>query len=165
MQITSCPLKHNGEDNIGWDCFFMLWTLFFLNTTFRIKGDRYANFILTEYLIIEKVFLNQNELCLIRLLQPHVINELRFGHTDLFQGIGCLDGVYHIKIDPTVPPVVYSPRKIPFALKDKFKDELCRMEKIGVIDKDTEPSECVNSIVVIEKKNGNIRICLDPRAL
>ena len=86
-------------------------------------------------------------------------------YTDVFQGLGCLDGDYHIKVDPSVPPVVYPARKIPFAIKDKFKDELCRMEKIGAITKVTEPSEWVSSIVVTEKKNGNLRICLDPRAL
>ncbi|CAB4019878.1 Hypothetical predicted protein, partial [Paramuricea clavata] len=84
---------------------------------------------------------------------------------DVFQGLGGLDGDYHIKVDPLVPPVVYPARKIPFAIKDKFKDELCRIEKIGAITKVTEPSEWVNSIVVTEKKNGNLRICLDPRAL
>ena len=86
-------------------------------------------------------------------------------YTDVFQGLGCLDGDYHIKVDPSVPPVVYPARKIPFAIKDKFKDELCRMEKIGAITKVTEPSEWVNSIVVTEKKNRNLRICLDPGAL
>ncbi|CAB3979511.1 Hypothetical predicted protein [Paramuricea clavata] len=86
-------------------------------------------------------------------------------YTDVFQGLGCLDGDYHIKVDPLVPPVVYPARKIPFAIKDKFKDELCQMAKIGAITKVTEPSEWVNSIVVTEKKNGNLRICLDPRAL
>ena len=39
------------------------------------------------------------------------------------------------------------------------------MEKIGAITKVTEPSEWVNSIVVTEKKHGNLRICLYPRAL
>jgi hypothetical protein len=36
------------------------------------------------------------------------------------------------------------------------------MEKFTKV---TGPSEWVNSIVVTEKKNENLRICLDPRAL
>ena len=83
-------------------------------------------------------------------------------YTDVFQGLGCPDGDYHIKVDTSVPPVVYPACKIPFSIKDKFKDELCRMEKFTKV---TGPSEWVNSIVVTEKKNENLRICLDPRAL
>ena len=39
------------------------------------------------------------------------------------------------------------------------------MEKIDVITKVTEPTEWVNSVVVTEKKNGKVRVCLDPRDL
>ena len=38
-------------------------------------------------------------------------------YADVFQGLGCLDGDYHIKIDPAVSPVVHPPRRVPFALK------------------------------------------------
>ena len=83
----------------------------------------------------------------------------------MFEGIGCLEGSYHIKIDPSIPPVVNPPRKIPFAMRDKIKAELDRMERLNIITKVIEPSEWVNSIVVTEKKNGSVRICLDPRNL
>ena len=39
------------------------------------------------------------------------------------------------------------------------------MEKIDVITKVTEPTEWVNSVVVTEKKNGKVKVCLDPRDL
>ena len=39
------------------------------------------------------------------------------------------------------------------------------MEKIDVITKVTEPTKWVNSVVVREKKNVKVRVCLDPRDL
>ena len=39
------------------------------------------------------------------------------------------------------------------------------MEKIGVIRKIDEPIEWVNSMVMVEKPSGGLRICLDPRDL
>jgi hypothetical protein len=39
------------------------------------------------------------------------------------------------------------------------------MEKTGVITRVDEPTEWVNSLVVVEKPNGQLRLCLDPRDL
>ena len=39
------------------------------------------------------------------------------------------------------------------------------MEESGIIQKVDQPTEWVNSMVVVEKKNGSVRICLDPREL
>ena len=86
-------------------------------------------------------------------------------HSEVFRGLGLFPGECKIHIDPLVTPVVHPPRKIPVALHDKVKNELSRMEKLGVITKVTEPTEWVSSMVVAEKSNGDIRICLDPRDL
>ena len=81
----------------------------------------------------------------------------------MFDGIGCLEGTYRIKIDPTVSPVVHPPRKIPCTQREKVKEELDRMEKLGVIRKAKEPTEWVSSLLGVEKPNGKVRLCLDPR--
>ncbi|XP_053326251.1 uncharacterized protein K02A2.6-like [Spea bombifrons] len=86
-------------------------------------------------------------------------------YRDLFNGLGCLPGEHTIRIDKTVPPVVHPCRKVPFALQDQLKAELDRMESMGVIAKIDEPTEWVNSLVIVDKKNGKLRICLDPRDL
>ena len=84
---------------------------------------------------------------------------------DCFDEIGTLPRVHHIVIDKSVPPVVHAARKIPFALKDKLKEELDRMIRMNIIEPVTEPTEWVSQLVIVEKSNGNLRICLDPRNL
>ncbi|KAL9987237.1 hypothetical protein ACROYT_G001509 [Oculina patagonica] len=61
------------------------------------------------------------------------VNEILKKYEDVFDGIGCLEGTYQIKIDPNVSPVVHPPRKIPFTQREKVKEELDRMEKLSVI--------------------------------
>jgi len=39
------------------------------------------------------------------------------------------------------------------------------MEKLGVIVRQEEPTEWVNSLVVVQKPNGAVRLCIDPRDL
>ena len=39
------------------------------------------------------------------------------------------------------------------------------MEQLGAIEKVDQPTEWVNSIVIVEKEDGNLRICLDPKDL
>ena len=84
---------------------------------------------------------------------------------DLFEGLGELEGEHHIEINPEVKPVIHPPRKVPFTLLPKLKQELERMEQLGAIEKVDQPTEWVNSIVIVEKPDGNLRICLDPKDL
>jgi hypothetical protein len=86
-------------------------------------------------------------------------------YPDLFKGLGYLPGTHTIRVDETITPVVHPPRKIPIALKDRVKAELDRMEEIGVIVKQHEPTKWVNSMVTVQKPKGKIRICIDPRDL
>ncbi|XP_062611128.1 uncharacterized protein K02A2.6-like [Saccostrea cucullata] len=83
-------------------------------------------------------------------------------NNDLFEGLGCLPGEQKLSIDPDITPVVSPCRKIPFALHEKLKDELKRMEDMGVICKETEYTDWVSPIVIVLKKDGKIRVCLDP---
>lgn len=85
-------------------------------------------------------------------------------YNDLFDGLGCLPGQHHIQIDHTVTPVVHAPRKIPVALRERVVKELQRMESMGVIARQTEPTEWVNSMVTVVTPK-KIRICMDPKDL
>jgi hypothetical protein len=39
------------------------------------------------------------------------------------------------------------------------------MESLGVVEAVDEPTEWVNSMVVVSKPNGDLRVCLDPKDL
>ena len=39
------------------------------------------------------------------------------------------------------------------------------MEKLDIIERVFEPTEMVNSLVVVQKPNGKLRVCLDPKDL
>lgn len=86
-------------------------------------------------------------------------------YQDIFEGIGCLPGECEIHLRSDAIPVVHPPRRVPIALSDKLKAELLRMESLGVITKVTEPTDWVNSLVTVEKPDGSLRICLDPKHL
>ena len=86
-------------------------------------------------------------------------------YMDLFEGLGCMPDTYSIKVDPSVKPVIHPPRKVPISMKEKVKKELLRMESEGVIKKQTEPTDWVNSMVVVPKPTGKVRICIGPRDL
>ena len=58
--------------------------------------------------------------------------------------------------------MVHVPRRVPLGLRDRLKSELDKEESLGVIVKVDEPTDWVNSITIVEKKNGLLRICLDP---
>lgn len=84
---------------------------------------------------------------------------------DIFKGIGNFPGECKIHVDPSVEPVVHPPRRVPVAVRDRLKAELDRMESLNIITKVTEPTNWVNSLVVVEKSSGNLRVCLDPQDL
>jgi hypothetical protein len=86
-------------------------------------------------------------------------------YSDVFEGTGCLPGVYRLETDPSVKPVVHPPRKIPIALRDKLKIELDRLTDRKIIVPVTEPTQWVNDLVIVEKSNSKLHICLDPRDL
>ncbi|XP_053376863.1 uncharacterized protein K02A2.6-like [Mercenaria mercenaria] len=96
----------------------------------------------------------------------HPIKESVLGqYPDIFQGIGQLPGECQIHLREDATPVIHPPRKVPIAIKDKLKAELDHMESQDIIAKVTEPTEWVNSLVTVEKSNGSLRICLDPKDL
>ena len=78
-------------------------------------------------------------------------------------------GRYHkpvkIKLKPTAYPVQFSARRLPYKLRDQVKAELANMIKFGIIEPVAEATEWVHPMLIVHKKNGAIRICLDPRVL
>ena len=83
-------------------------------------------------------------------------------YTDVFKGLGLIKSDATIHIDKTIPPVIDPPGKIPYAIQ--VHAEIKRMLQLGVIVKQMEPTEWVNSITIV-RKPSKIRICLDPTKL
>jgi len=96
---------------------------------------------------------------------PATKTELLNRYATVFQGLGQFPGLHHIHTDPSVSPVIHGCRKIPYAVHDRLKGTLDELEKTGVISKVSKPTAWVSSLCITEKKNGALRICLDPRDL
>ena len=56
-------------------------------------------------------------------------------YADLFKGLGKIEGKLHLEFDETVTPVVMPPRRVPVAVKGKLREELDRLESLGVLEK------------------------------
>ena len=88
-------------------------------------------------------------------------------HQTVFHGIGKLkDKQITLSIDKEVKPVAQQTRRIPFHVRAKVELELQKLEKQDIIEKvpDTEHTDWVSPIVVVPKKDGRIRMCVDMRA-
>ena len=76
-----------------------------------------------------------------------------------------LEGTYHISFDSTHVPEQHIPRRIPVAIREQLKNTLEDLTKQGIVEPVTEPAPWISSMVVVTKKNGTLRICIDPKDL
>jgi len=81
------------------------------------------------------------------------------------EGVGKLEGEYHIRLNEDAKPVQHTPRRVPVALRDRLKETLDNLVQQNIITPITKPTPWINSMVVVPKKNGTLRICLDPKDL
>ena len=80
----------------------------------------------------------------------------------IFDGIGKLkDFQFKLHIDETVPPVAQNARRIPFHMRQKVAAALKELEKQDIIEPVEGPTLYISPIVVIPKKDGSVRICVD----
>ena len=80
----------------------------------------------------------------------------------LFTGLGKLEGDYSIQLREDAKPFALSvPRQVAIPLKDRVKEELERMEQLGVIARVDQPTDWCAGMVVVPKQNGKVRICVD----
>ena len=101
------------------------------------------------------------------LMKQTITNHPKCAH--LFSGIGHFKcRPVHITMRQGSVPIPKPPRRVPIAMKEKFKQELDSMEAQGIISKyngrDISP-EWLNSFVIVKKPNGSLHICLDPTDL
>ncbi len=76
--------------------------------------------------------------------------------------LGCAKGFLHkVKISSNVAPVRQKLRRLPLSVRNAVSEELQRLLDLGVIEK-IDASPWVSPIVV-QKKSGGIRMCIDLR--
>ena len=78
---------------------------------------------------------------------------------------GKLPGKVHLQVDPACQPVILPARKVPVSVKEKFKAELQRLQDLEVIAPFDEPTKWVSQFVVAVTKSGELRVCIDLKAL
>ena len=89
---------------------------------------------------------------------PDIIDQYR----DVFEGLGCLEKEYHIEMEPAVSPSQQAPKRVPVALKEQLKEKFDDLTIKGIIKPITEYTAWISNLVVI-KKPGKLRVCIDPK--
>jgi hypothetical protein len=79
--------------------------------------------------------------------------------------LGCIGDPVHLYMNPEAIPVQLPVRKMPLAIVDQVKGELDRLVTEGIIVPVTEPTPWVSALLILTKKDGNIRVCIDPKPL
>ena len=96
---------------------------------------------------------------------------------DCFREIGTLNTTHHIEVREmgtlntthhtegkyNVKPVVTPVQKVPQVLKPKLEKELQQMVNLDNIELFEKPTDWVNGLVIGEKPNEKLHICLDPQ--
>lgn len=84
---------------------------------------------------------------------------------DVFDGFGCFVKNFNIELKDNAKGVVKSARRVAQSLLTPLKIKLDSMCEHGFIEKVDEPSEWVSNLVIREKPNKTLRICIDPQEL
>ena len=91
--------------------------------------------------------------------------EIEEMYPEIFNGLGKPTEEHHIHVKENTTPVIHPPRNETDSLRDRLKKELDIMERNGVIKRIGEPTDWVNSLVLVEIPDRSLRICLDRRDL
>lgn len=93
-------------------------------------------------------------------------DKLKFIHNnkDVFKGLGNI-GTYKIKLCDEAIPVIKPIRRVPQAIKDRLKLSLDNYERRDIIEKVEGPTSWCNNLVIVEKPDKSLRLCLDPQEL
>ena len=77
--------------------------------------------------------------------------------------LGETDVVSHAIDTGTSPPVQSTPRRLPYALRKELEEEMDTLLRTGCIEPSTSPYS--SPLVLVRKKSGGLRVCVDYRAL
>lgn len=99
---------------------------------------------------------------LVARLDSITMETLKTTYPKICSVLGEMRQPYAIRLKPEAQPFsLKTPRRIPLPLMDKVKQELSHMESLGVVSRIEEPTDWCAGIVVVPKKTGAVRICVD----
>ena len=84
---------------------------------------------------------------------------------DVFTGLGCFVKNFKLHVQENATPVVRSARRVPQTLLAPLKNTLDKLIEKDVIAEVNEPTDWVSNLVIVEKPNKSLRLCLDPKEL
>ncbi|BES90768.1 Reverse transcriptase (RNA-dependent DNA polymerase) [Nesidiocoris tenuis] len=82
-------------------------------------------------------------------------------YSDVFRGIGLLEGECKLHVDPAVKPVKQPPRRVPVPLRKELKAKLDELLEKKIIAKENGPTEWTSNLVIVKTPN-KLRLCIDP---
>jgi hypothetical protein len=121
--------------------------------------------ILGRYACNDLGLVRRVKVCLLDSAEPVTMAHIQQGYKDVFSGLGQFEKEYEIKVKEGVEGVRELPRRVPYALQPRLKNTLDKLKEQNVIADVEQPTEWVSSLVVVEKKDGSLRLCLDPKSL
>ena len=84
----------------------------------------------------------------------------------VFSGLGNMGDPYEIKLKEGARPyALYTPRNVSIPYRAQVGRELDRMQQMGVIERVEEPTQWCAGMVVVPRKSGEVRICVDMKPL
>lgn len=84
---------------------------------------------------------------------------------DVFEGVGCFPDVCKLKLKEGIIPKASVARRVPIKIRDRLKLKLEELVRKEIITPMNEPNEWVNNLVIVQKPDLSLRICLDPKEL
>ena len=84
---------------------------------------------------------------------------------DVFEGLGTCSDICKITLKKDSIPVAVPCRRVPLSVKSRLKTKLESLEKQKIIAKVDGASEWVNPLVIVEKTDKSLRLCIDPQEL
>ena len=84
-----------------------------------------------------------------------------------FDTMGNFRHTLHLYTKPRdeAPPVIQPNRKYAMHRREAMRAEIDRLVALQVIVPETDPTEWVSSVTFVDKKDGTLRMCLDPKDL
>ena len=81
------------------------------------------------------------------------------------ESLGKLPGSVTLHCKDGATPTVLPARRLPLAVQSKVRAELDRLCALGVLRTVTEPTDWVSQMAVASKRDGSMRVCIDPQSL